>query len=385
MKRRDFIAAGSMASLPLLAGSTPARAFHKKSEQGLPLNLILDGYYLEPKDYIRKLQEIEAKQGISGDFYSKGGVVQELEQKFCEITGKEAAVYMPSGTMANQLAIRLLSGNRTKVIVHEQSHIYRDEGDAAQAIHNLRLVPIHTEKHYFSLSDLLSRIKSMEDGEVFYDGVGSISVENPVRRQSGKIVDLEHIRQITDYARIHKIGTHLDGARLHLASAYSGVSMKEYSSYFDTVYISLYKYLGAAGGAILCGDHVLIDRMSHYIKILGGSTFRSWTHAAMASFFLDGLEQRLTQMIEQSEDLLYKLNELDELKITHVPDGSNVFFLQSDRFDLEKFAEEMNKKQGIGIKYPANKQIEMHMNESILQRSNSELLASFKTAIEKSG
>jgi len=384
MKRRNFIASGSLASLPMVFASNPARALQFQTEQDLPVNLILDGYYLQPREYIRKLQEIENQQGIQGDFYSQGGVVQELEQKFCEITGKEAAMYMPSGTMANELSIRLLSGNKTKVIVHEQSHIYRDEGDAAQAIHNLRLVPVHTEKHYFSLNDLQARIKSLEEGEVFYDGLGSISVENPVRRHKGKIVDLEHIRQVSVYARTHKIGTHLDGARLHLASAYSGVDVKEYSSFFDTVYISLYKYLGAAGGAILCGDQALIEQMGHYIKILGGSTFRSWTHAAMANYFLSGLEERLSQMKQQAEELLNKLNELDELTIKPVPEGSNVFFLHSDRIDLEKFAEEMNKKQGIGIKYPANRQIEVHMNESILQKSNSELLASFKTAIARS-
>jgi threonine aldolase len=384
MKRRDFIASGGLASLPLVTGSSPTRAFHLKPEQKLPVNMILDGYYLQPREYIQKLQEIESEKGIRADFYSQGGVVRELEQKFCQITGKEAAIYMPSGTMANELAIRLLSGNKTKVLVHEQSHIFRDEGDAAQAIHNLRLVPIHTEKHFFSLNDLQSRIESLEEGEVFYDGVGSISVENPVRRHYGKIVDLEHIQQISDYARAHKTGTHLDGARLHLASAYSGISVKEYSSYFDTVYISLYKYLGAAGGAILCGDNDLIAQMSHYIKILGGSTFRSWTHAAMANYFLEGLNGRLTQMIQQSEDLLLSLQELNELNIKPVPEGTNVFFLQSDRMDLEKFAEEMNKKQGIGIKYPVNKQIEIHMNESILQRSNSELMASFKAAIANS-
>jgi len=384
MKRRAFIASGSLASLPLIAGSTPVRTFSHKAEKRLPVNLVMDGYYLEPGEYLGKLREIESESGIKGDFYSQGGVVKELEQRFCQITGKEAAIYMPSGTMANELSIRLLSRNKTKVLVHEQSHIYRDEGDAAQAIHNLRLVPIYTEKHYFSLSDLQSRIKSLQEGEVFYDGIGSISVENPVRRCFGKIVDLEHIRQVSEYARDHKIGTHLDGARLHLASAYSGLNVNEYSSYFDTVYISLYKYLGAAGGAILCGDHAVIDQMGHYIKILGGTTFRSWTHAAMANYFLEGLEGRLKQMIQQSEELINKLQELNELNIRQVSEGTNVFFLQSERIDLEKFAEEMNKKQGIGIKYPMNKQIEIHMNESILQRSNSELLASFKNAIASS-
>lgn len=383
MKRRDFIATGSLAGLPLLASPKSSVSFQKSFSEAYPVNMSLDGYFFEPKEYIRKLQEIEAETGIQGDYYSQGGVIQELEEKFCRITGKEAAIYMPSGTMANELSLRVLSGNQSKVIVHEQSHIYRDEGDSAQAIHNKRLVPIYTKKHYFSLDDLQAKIRSLEAGEVFYTGVGAISVENPVRRHYGQIVGLEHIRQMSGYARDHKIPTHLDGARLHLASAYSGISVKDYSSYFDTVYISLYKYLGAAGGAILCGDHAVIDQMKHFIKILGGTVFRSWTHAAMANHFLDGLEGRLSEMIEQSEDLLSSLEELKELNIKRVTDGTNVIFLHSDLINLEIFAEEMNKNQGIRIKYPTNKQIEIHLNESILQKSNTELLASFKTCIEK--
>ncbi|MCJ7715813.1 MAG: threonine aldolase family protein, partial [Anaerolineales bacterium] len=354
----------------------------KKSPAESPVNLAFDGYFFEPKKYIKKLQEIESQYGIKGDFYSQGGVVKELEQKFCEISGKEAAIYMPSGTMANELSIRILCGDKTKAIVHDQSHIYRDEGDSAQAIHNKRLVPIITEKHYYSLNDLTSKIESLEEGEVFYSGVGAISVENPVRRHYGKIVGIEHIKNISDYAHESKIKTHLDGARLHLASAYSGISVKEYASYFDTVYISLYKYLGAAGGAILCGDHNTIDQMNHFIKILGGTTFRSWTHAAMANHFLDGLDDRMAEMIEQSEDLITKLKELGELQLKTIPNGTNVIFLRSEKINLEKFADEMNNKHGIWMKYPANREIEIHFNESMLQGTNSELLAAFKSSIE---
>lgn len=384
MKRRKFIGLGSLASIPLFTGSLAhARSIETFSNEG-SVNFVWDGHFLEPRQYISLLQEIESRSGIQSDFYSAGGVVKELEEKFCEISGKEAAVYMPSGTMANELSIRILSGNKTKVIVHDQSHIFRDEGDSAQAIHNKRLVPIVTEEHYFSVKDLDARIHSLEEGEVFYDGVGALSIENPVRRHFGKIVDIGHIKEVSAYAREKGIKTHLDGARIHMASAWSGISVKEYSSHFDTVYISLYKYLSAAGGAILCGDQETIGQMSHYIKILGGTTFSSWTNAAIANHFLDGLDQRLQKTVEQSDALLEKLNGLDEFQVRTLAEGSNVAFLRSEQSRLEAFVSEMSATHGIRMRNPKNDELEIHLNESILTRSNEELLASFKSAIQKS-
>lgn len=386
MKRREFIETGSLAALPLLSGlSLNAKNIipnYESDEYGI--NLILDGYFFQPKQYLRKLSEIEAQSGINGDFYSSGGVITELEQDFRKITGKEKAIYMPSGTMANELALRILCGDQTKAIVHADSHIYRDEGDSAQAIHNKRLVPINSGKHYFSKEDLDKKLNELKNGESFYSGVGALSIENPVRRHNGKIVDLKYIKDVTEYAKANGIRTHLDGARIHLAMAYSGVSIQNYCSHFDTVYISLYKYLGACGGAILCGDNEVINQMSHLMKILGGTVFRSWTNAAIAKYFLDGIEERMGRMIEQSNDLISRLNEIDEIQIKTVEEGTNVVFIKSNKLNLETFADEINENHGIWMNYPENGEIEIHLNESILLRSNTELLESFKDSILKS-
>jgi threonine aldolase len=94
------------------------------------------------------------------------------------------------------------------------------------------------------------------------------------------------------------------------------VSIKEYASYFDTVYISLYKYLGASGGAILCGDKALIEKMPHMIKIHGGNMFGNWLNAAMASYKLDGIEERLREAIKRSKEIFTSLNQIQGLKIS---------------------------------------------------------------------
>jgi threonine aldolase len=101
----------------------------------------------EPGDYLAALQKAHTATSIIKDRYGVGGVVEALEKKFSEITGKEQAIYMPSGTMANQLAIAVLSGSNSKVFLQDESHVYRDEADAAQTVFNKRLIGFQKENH----------------------------------------------------------------------------------------------------------------------------------------------------------------------------------------------------------------------------------------------
>ena len=162
--------------------------------------------------------------------------------------------------------------------------MYRDEADAAQSIFNKRLIALAKNETFFTADQLQKAIENLDNEEVFKSGIGCVSIENPVRRSDGRMIPIDEIKKISEYCRSKNIKLHLDGARLHMASAWSGISLKEYSSYFDTVYISLYKYLGASGGAILCGDKSLIEKMPHMIKIHGGNMFGNWLNAAMASY-----------------------------------------------------------------------------------------------------
>ncbi|HYE54028.1 MAG TPA: aminotransferase class I/II-fold pyridoxal phosphate-dependent enzyme, partial [Chitinophagaceae bacterium] len=296
--RRSFLKAGGLSALPLVAPALPALAFEPKTFAPAPgdmVNFISDSLFMDPAAYISKLNEIHAAQPITPDNYGNGGAVAALEKKFTEITGKERAIFMPTGTMANQLAIRVLSGENAKVIVQETSHVYRDEADAAQSVHNKRLIPLAQGKAAFTLEQLQQAVNYHKEGEVFVSGVGAVSIENPVRRNEGQVVPIEELRKISAWCRQQGYKLHLDGARLHMASAWTGIPVAEYASLFDTVYISLYKYLGAAAGAMLCGDRAVIDKMAHLIKIYGGSMYRNWQNAAMALHFVNGIDTRLNE------------------------------------------------------------------------------------------
>ncbi len=270
--RRNFIRLSGLSVLPALSTAMPLLSSAEKQEQWFEdtdrVYFINDGIMFRPAEYIAKLQEINKATPIERDFYGEGGHVEKLLKKFMAITGKEAAIYMPSGTMSNQLAIHVLSAENSKVFVQETSHVYRDEADAAQSVFNKRLIPLRKEETGFTLDELKQSIAYHDHGEVFKSGIGAISIEIPNRRTEGAMVPIEEVKKISAYCKTNGYKMHLDGARIYMASAWSGVSIKEYASYFDTIYISLYKYLGAAGGAVLCGDKAVIDKMGILLKCM---------------------------------------------------------------------------------------------------------------------
>lgn len=385
MNRRSFLRTGSLSTLPLLAPAIPVFASPDVPPPvaGKTIDLLNDGVFYTPEEYVRKLSEIIGAQTIARDIYGEGGVVEELEKKFIRITGKEAAIYMPSGTMANELALYVLSGDNTKVFVQELSHIYRDEGDAAQSVFGKRLVPLAKGEYSFTLEDLQAAINFHNEEEVFKSGIGCLSIEVPVRRADNRTISIEEIRRISGYCREHNIKLHLDGARLYMASAFTGVSIKEYSSYFDTVYISLYKYLGAAGGAILCGSKDVIGKMPHLIKVHGGTVFNSWPNAAVANYNLDGFEKRLTAAKEQSVELFKMLGQIG-IKVSSLPGGTNLFLAQLPKgISGEKLQASLRQDHDILMSRGNNEGVvRIKINETLILRDNNKIVQSFKEAMK---
>ena len=236
VNRRNFLKASGLSLLPAVLPAVPifANDVNKKTiAANEPIvKFFGDGEFYDGLPYLEQLQAANSKQPIKVDRYGSGGAVEELEKKFETITGKEKAIYMPSGTMANQFAIAMLSGENTKVFVQDTSHVYRDEADAAQSIFNKRLMPLAKNQTFFTADELKKAIENLDSEEVFKSGLGCVSIENPVRRTDGRMIPIDEIKKISEYCRSKNIKLHLDGARIYMASAWSGVSIKEYSWLF---------------------------------------------------------------------------------------------------------------------------------------------------------
>ncbi|HMK04214.1 MAG TPA: aminotransferase class I/II-fold pyridoxal phosphate-dependent enzyme, partial [Ferruginibacter sp.] len=330
--RRDFLKLSGLSIVPAILPSTTLFAKQQPGEEPFAdearIDLFGDGRMYSPAEYIDVLKQMNTVAPIERDGYGNGGAVAALEKKIETITGKEKAIFMPSGTMANQLAIAVLSGENTKVFVQDLSHVYRDEADAAQSVFEKRLMPLAMGQTYFTADMLKEAIDSLGSLEVFKSGIGAVSIENPVRRADGRLVPIGEIKKISVYCRTNNIKLHLDGARIYMSAAWEGTSIKEYASYFDTMYISLYKYLGAAAGAVLCGDKAVIEKMPHLIKIHGGNMYSNWCNAAMAMHRLEGIDERMKNVVSRSAEIFAAINKMPGIKITALDGGTNIHQLQ---------------------------------------------------------
>lgn len=389
VNRRSFLRNSSLGLLPAVLPTLPVFATEEKLALTPPnekwVKFFFEGEWFNELEFLEELQVAHKKKPLKADRYGTGGAVEELEKKMAAITGKEKAIFMPTGTMANQLAIATHSGDKTKIFVQDLSHVYRDEADAAQSVHHKRLMPLAIGKTYFTAEELKKAIDNLPAEEVFQSGIGCVSIENPVRRMDERYVPLEEIKKISTYCKANNIKMHMDGARLFMASAWSGVSIKEYSSYFDTVYISLYKYLGANAGAILCGDKNIIDKMPHLIKIHGGAMYQNWTNAAMASHRLDGFEDRLKEAIKRAEMIFSGLNKIPGVKVSKLDGGSNMHQMQIPvGLNLQLYREELAK-YFIKTPRPNDKgSLMISVNETWLYQDPEAIVSAFKNAIEKS-
>ncbi len=389
--RRSFLKTAGLSAVPLMVPAAAVLAANNGpyTPPGAdPLvKLFGDGEMFDATGYIAELQKINMVKQIEPDRYGVGGVVADLEKKFEEITGKEKAIFMPTGTMANQLAIAALSDENAKVIVQETSHVNRDEADAAQTVFGKRLIPLAKQAAYFTAAELEQAVIYHKTAEAFNSAIGCVSIENPVRRADGRLIPLGEIKKISAYCRSNNIKMHLDGARIYMAAAWSGVPVKEYTGYFDTVYISLYKYLGASAGAILCGTGEVIGRMEHLMKIHGGTMYRNWTNAAMALHRLNGMESRLQNAKDRSAEIFEAINRLNAIKVTPLDGGTNIYALVLDKkINGKLFAQTLHNKFGIRMPLPdANNEYKISVNETLLYKETAAVIAAFKDSLKEAG
>ncbi len=378
--RRDFLkASAALASLSIVPDRLSQSLTTPQADRSV--NMSHDGLVLTPRDYSALLQRITADGNTAEDYYSQGGPVTQLETACARLLGKEAAVFMPTGTLANHLAIRALAGADRRVIVQHESHLFNDTGDCAQTLSQLTLMPLARGQATFTKADVEEVVGRTASGRVA-TRVGAISIETPVRRKAGEQFAMQDLREVTAFARQQGIRLHLDGARMLLASAYSGIAPSEYGAMFDTVYISLWKGLNAASGAILAGPKSLLDGMYHTRRMFGGGLPQAWPYAAVALHYLDGFVDRFRAGVQVSEAFISELGTRGGVTAQRIPNGSNIFRIPANGIDVPRLRTSLAAR-GIDIAAPpaGATAITLQANESWSRRSGAELASEFLRAM----
>jgi threonine aldolase len=338
-----------------------------------------DGLGLTPAQYARLLTRLLDENAMTPDSYSLGGVVEQLEEQCARVLGKERAIFMPTGTLANHMAVRALAGGSSRVIVQEESHFYQDEGDCAQTLSALALMPLAAGRATFR-ADEVQHVLDQTRGARVVSRVSAIAVETPVRRRQGERFDPAELKKIIALARREGIKLHLDGARLFLQAAYTGDDVAEYARPFDTVYVSLYKYFNAASGAILAGPKEVIDGMYHGRRMFGGGLNTVWPFALVALHSLAGFGERYSRAVGISEDWIRSLRRHEAFEVDRVPSGTNLFRLRVKGVDPAAFQKRMAAK-GVMLSSPQRDTFLVGVNETLNRTTAAELTDAFTRAL----
>src|SRR5439155_13195074 len=271
------------------------------------------------------------------------------------------------------LAIRRLAGERSRVLVQAESHIYCDSYDCVQSLSHLNLVPLAPGQATFTLEQVEAACRQAKEGP-HPVAVGALSIECPVRRRLGEVFAWDEMNRIAAFARKRGIGLHLDGARLYLASAYTGIAVREYAALFDTVYISLYKYFNAGSGAILAGSRNVIDSIARDRMLFGGGLFQAWPYAAVALHFLEGFPTRFQKAKETAETLFAELEKHGRFRVQRIPGGTNIVRLSVQGAPSAEYVAAL-RKQGVLLSpaKPGAEEYPLTINETLLRRSPDEL------------
>ena len=264
-----------------------------------------------PSDAMRRAM-VEAPVG--DDVYREDPTIDRLQETVAGLLGKEAALFVPSGTMSNQLCLRTLTHMGDEVISQEDSHILHYEGGAAAALSGLQIRPLAGEHGILTPEAVEAAIRPNAE---HFAHTGAVEMENTHNRCGGTIWPLEAMRAVSALARERGLKVHLDGARLWNAHVATGVALTDYAETADSVTVCFSKGLGAPVGSALAGTYEFVERARHNRKRFGGAMRQAGIIAAGAIHALEHNLERLADDHENAATLASYLLQVPGLEIHH--------------------------------------------------------------------
>lgn len=231
-----------------------------------------------------------AEAEVGDDVYGEDPTIRALEERTAELLGKEAALFVPSGTMANQTAVAIHTSPGDEMLCESTAHIYVWEGGGAARLSGVTTRPVLGERGIMTFATIRDMIRP-DDGH--YVRTRLVALENTHNRGGGRVHPIADVAEIASWARTHRLGLHLDGARLMNAVVSSGVPAAEWARHFDTVSICYSKGLGAPVGSALAGTAEMIRKAHRVRKVFGGGMRQAGIIAAGALYALEHHVERL--------------------------------------------------------------------------------------------
>ena len=251
-----------------------------------------------------------AQAVVGDDVYDDDPTIHRLEQMAAEMTGKEAALFCPSGTMANQLAVMVYTKRGDEIILGKNSHIIAHEVGAAAVLSGVGYRIVDNADDTITGADVEANVRVPD---IHHPDTAMVCVENALA--NGTVVGIDKMKEVYDAAKKHGLPVYMDGARLFNAAEYLGVEAKEVADYCDALMFCISKGLCAPVGSLLCGDAGFIGKAKRYRKLLGGGMRQAGILAAAGIISLEKMTKRLGVDHDNARYLAEQLVKIPEISL----------------------------------------------------------------------
>jgi threonine aldolase len=273
------------------------------------------------------MRQAIASADVDDDVIGVDPTVAQLQEMTADLLGKEKAIFVPSGSMSNQIGLRLHCRPGDEFICEAGCHIYNYEQAAFAQLSGLVAKTIHGADHLLSLEQLEGQIRPENEHLV---RTRLVCLENTHNRGAGRVHPYDEVVRICRWAHDHGLKTHLDGARLFNAAVASGISLRDWSEHFDSVSVCFSKGLGAPVGSALAGSEEFILEARRARKLLGGGMRQAGILAAGAIFALQNNVDRLEEDHQAAQDLAAAIRSTEKLQLTPDQVDTNIVIFEVD-------------------------------------------------------
>jgi threonine aldolase len=274
---------------------------------------------------------------VGDDVYKEDPTVNKLAKYAAELLGKEAALFVPSGLMGNQICLNLLTNPMDEVICHKDAHIFIYESGSPAALSGIQLFPLEGSKGIISPEDVEAVIRP--ESAYYMPKTKVIEIENTHNRAGGTIHPIDNIKRLRSLAEKYNLYTHLDGARIWNASAATEISPAEYAEYFDTVSCCLSKGLGAPIGSVIAGTKEMMKEAFRIRKAWGGGMRQVGIIAAAGLYALQNNIERLKEDHEKAKIFAEMLSGNPNIEISKDDVETNIIMFRPNNLTVEALLE----------------------------------------------
>lgn len=279
---------------------------------------------------------------VGDDVFKEDPTINKLEEYTADLLGKEAALFVSSGVMGNQICLNVLTNPGDEVICEKDAHIFHYESGSPAALSGIQLFPIQGKAGVITADQIEPHIRPTS--AYYMPQTKVIAIENTHNRAGGTIQPVEVIAEIKKLAEKYKLFFHLDGARIWNASVKTGITVKEYASYFDTVSCCLSKGLGAPVGSIIAGTKEFVKEAYRIRKAWGGGMRQAGILAAAGLYALMNNIERLKEDHEKAQILAKAINDIPSLEINSETVQTNIIVFKPLKISVEESIEKCKEK-----------------------------------------